>query len=328
MRLTRFAVLMVWAVPLALCAFARQAASAEPSATLDLPAYTAELARWSASAARLREHPEEAAPLRKQLPDHWTVVAQQQTFTVPTQWLGAALDRLAANPKLAAETSREIAARIKAMAQDAQDLAQLTTPSSAQARGKLDDILKRSEYRSVRAAEQGETFWDVLSDWFWKLLDKIFTRASGHPKVTRVLLWAVVIALGLVFLGWLIYALANIQYSNLSFRRRKASEEVAAPAGTWRDWVQNARAAAGRGDYRDAVRIIYGAAVRRIGEAGTWQVDPARTHREYVRLLPANSTQRPALVAITTCFERVWYGRAEASATDYEAALTELESLP
>ena len=33
-------------------------------------------------------------------------------------------------------------------------------------------------------------------------------------------------------------------------------------------------------------------------------------------------------MAITNCFERVWYGNATASATDYEEALTELELLP
>ena len=92
--------------------------------------------------------------------------------------------------------------------------------------------------------------------------------------------------------------------------------------------MQQARSAAARSEYRDAVRIIYGAAVRRIGDAGTWQVDPARTHREYVRLLPDDSSQRPPLLAITICYERVWYGHAQASAVDYEAVLAELESMP
>ena len=91
--------------------------------------------------------------------------------------------------------------------------------------------------------------------------------------------------------------------------------------------MQHARAAAARGEYRDAIRILYGAAVRRIEEGGTWQVDPARTHREYVRLLPADSLQRPPLAAITTCFEHVWYGHAQASAIEFEAILAELESL-
>jgi hypothetical protein len=324
----RLAVLMLGALALAWGARAGQAASAEPSGTLDLQAYTAELARWSASARRLREHPEEAAPLRKQLPDGWSVVVQQQTFLVSTRWLGASLDRLAANPQLASEISREITVGINSLADDAQGLSPIGAPPSSQARDKLDDILKRREFASVHAPNAEETFWDLLSDWFSKFLAKLLSRASGHPTLTKVLLWGVVMALGLLFLGWLIYSLADLSFSHLPWRRPQSAEKVAEPAGTWREWVQNARSAAARGDYRQAVRIIYGAAVRRMGEAGTWQVDAARTHREYVRLLPAHSLQRPPLLAITTCFERVWYGHAQASAADYEAVLTELELLP
>jgi len=327
MRITRLALLILWATALAPVAFAGQSPRSAPSGKLDLQAYIAELARWSTSANRLRQHPEESAMLRKQLPDSWTVVVEQQPFVVSSRWLGTVLDHLAANPKLAAETSREITARLNAMSQDAQELAQRSAPSSPQARAKLDDILKRREFRSSHAPDEGESYWDLLSDWFWKFLDKLFGRASGHPAVTKVLLWAVVIVLGLVFLGWLIYSLANISASNFSLRRQQTPKAAPEPVGAWHEWLQNARAAAARGDYRDAVRIIYGAAVRRIGETGTWQVDPARTHREYVRLLPANSTQRPPLVAIANCFERVWYGRAQASAADYEAVVTKLESL-
>lgn len=308
-------------------ALARQAASVEPAAPLDLQGYTTELGRWSQSAARLREHPEEAAALRKQLPDHWSVTVQEQPFQVSTEWLGTALDRLAANPKLAVDISPAMGHRLKSMLQDSQDLARISEPPSGLARGKLDDILKRREFRSLRAPGQRETLWDLLGDWLLRIIRELFSRVVGHPAVTKTLLWGVVIVLGLIFVGWLIYSLANVSLANLSFRRPPAPVEGAAAAGTWREWVQQARAAAARDQYRDAVRIIYGAAVRRIEEAGTWQVDPSRTHREYVRLLPADSLQRPPLVAITTCFERVWYGRAQASAVDYEAALAELESL-
>jgi hypothetical protein len=203
----------------------------------------------------------------------------------------------------------------------------MSEPRSIPARAKLDDILKRREFRSVRAASQEGTFWDQIVDWIWKFIIRLFSRVGGHPTITKALLWGVVIALGLMFLGWLIYSLAHVSLANLSFRRLPSPEKLAEPTGTWREWLQQARAAAARGEYRDAIRIVYGAAVRRIGEAGTWQVDPARTHREYVRLLPANSLQRPPLVAITTCFERVWYGHAQASVVDYEAVLIELESL-
>ena len=133
--------------------------------------------------------------------------------------------------------------------------------------------------------------------------------------------------MGLAFLVWLIVLLSRVSVADFSWQGFPAPGEDAAPLGTWRDWVQQARAAAARADYRNAVRIIYGAAVRRLGEAGAWQMDPARTHREYVRLLATDSTQRPPLVAITNRFERVWYGGAQATAVDYEAVLADLESL-
>jgi hypothetical protein len=318
--------ILVW--QLAPGVFAAQTAPADPSAPLDLPGYTAELDRWSSAAQRLRAHPEEAAVLRKQLPDHWSVAVQEQRFQVSTAWLGAGLDGVAAHPQQAARTSTEMGDRLAAMLRDARDLAVISEPGSNPARAKLDDILKRSEFRSVHARSPGESFWDQLTDWAWKFLFNLFNRVGGHPTAAKVLLWGVVIAMGVAFLGWLIFSIARLSRSDFSTRRSRAPAEGTALAGTWREWVVQARAAAARGDFRDAIRIIYGAAVRRIEEAGTWQFDPSRTHREYVRLLPADSLQRPALVAITTCYERVWFGRALASAADFETALAELESLP
>src|SRR5439155_26914587 len=49
------------------------------SATLDLAKYLAELDRWSAAAARLEQHPEEAAQLEKDLPDSWSVTVNGES---------------------------------------------------------------------------------------------------------------------------------------------------------------------------------------------------------------------------------------------------------
>ena len=328
MRTTRLAILILWTLALAVGTCPARAAGADPPAPLDLPRYTAEISRWSTFADRLGEHPEEAAALRKQLPDHWSVIVKQQSFVVPTQWLGSALDQLTASPKKATATSREISDRLKSMLQDSQELARLSDAGPTESRARLDEILRRREYRSVRATREEESIWDQISDWFWQLLDKIFTRAGSHPAATKVLLWGVVVVLGLIFLGWLIYALANISFSSLARGRVQVAEKPAEPILGWQEWLRRARTAAALGEYRDAIRSVYGAAVRRFEAAGTWQVDPARTHREYVRLLPAGSLHRAPLVAITNCFERVWYGNATASAADYEEALTELELLP
>jgi hypothetical protein len=164
-------------------------------------------------------------------------------------------------------------------------------------------------------------------DQFWKIIGSVFQRAGGHPNATRFVLWLVVIAPALLFLGWLIYSLANVSTSNFLRLRSRVAWSHPTTIETWRDWVEQARGTAARGEYRDAIRIIYGAALRRLADAGTWQFDPSRTHREYVRLLPATSLQRPSFLAISNCFERVWYGQALASAGDFESALADLESL-
>jgi len=324
-RICLFTLLLMLLVP---GAGAAQTASSDSSMPLDLPGYTSELERWSAAARRLREHPNEAVSLRKQLPEHWSVAVREQRFLVSTQWLGVALDGIAANPRSAADTSQDMRDRLDSMLHDSEALGQVSEVDFGTAHAKLADILKRREFRSVGTPSPVETLWDRLTDWVWNFVNKLFSRVAGHPAATKALLWAVVIGLGLAFLVWLIYSLSHISPTDLWLRHSAIPGEGPAAPSSWQEWAERARAAAARGEYRDAIRILYAAAVRRLEEAGAWRADPARTHREYVRLIPADSLQRPPLLAITTCFERVWYGHAQASAIDYEAALAELESLP
>jgi uncharacterized protein DUF4129 len=298
--------------------------AAEPSLigeSYDLEGYITELKRWLDVAAHLDGHPEQARALRKQLPDSWLVVVREQRFSVSTRPLGAPIDRIIRDPSAAARAAREISDSIERSLDDARAISGASARDYSAERAKLDQILKRREYRFVREGAESETFWDQILDRLWQWVTGLLDRAGNHPKVTNFLRWGIVIALGLILLAWLAYTLTRVSY------RRIPAHEGEVRATPARDWVEEARKAATRGEYRDAIRIIYGAAVLALGEAGAWQVDPSRTHREYARLLPRDSLRRPHLIALTDCFERVWYGRAQASARDYEAALAELESL-
>jgi hypothetical protein len=291
------------------------------SATFDLQSYTAELERWSASADRLRDHPKEAAALRKQLPDSWLVTVEGQRFAVSTQPLRAALERLIQDPGKAGAVSQEVSSRVGSLREEARVMSRVSGRDYSGARAKLDDILKLREFRQARGANDSETLWDryLVSAWEW--INKFLNRAGGHPKVADFLRWGIVLVLGLVCLAWLFHTLTHIPYTQLPAPKPPNS------AQPLRDWGRQARDAAAQGEFREAIRIIYGSAVLLLGEGGAWHVDPARTHREYLRLLPADSALRPHLAALTDCFEQVWYGRAQASAREYEAALAELESL-
>ena len=293
----------------------------EGEGSFDLQSYTSELERWSTSANRLRKHPDEAPALRKRLPDSWSVTVEKQRFLVSTQPLGAALDRLTRDPRTAAPATQEISARVESLLDEAHTMSRSSIHDYNATRAKLDEILKRREFRFVRQPRESETFWDQLMDRLFQWISRLLSRANGHPAAANILRWGIVIVLSLICLAWLIYTLTHISY------RRFPAPKAATSEAPWRDWVREARGAAARGEFREAIRMLYGAAVFRMGEAGTWHVDPSRTHREYVRLLPLDSAHRPHLIAITVCFEQVWYGRAQASAHDYEAALAELESL-
>ena len=298
--------------------------AAEPqiaNVSLSLQGYTAELQRWSASAGRLRDHPKEAAALRKQLPDSWPVTAGGQRFVVSTQPLGVALEQLIHDPGKAQAVAQQLSSRVGSLLEEARAMSRASGPDYNGARARLDDILKRREFRQAPAADDSETLWDRLLVTAWQWINKLLIRAGGHPRAANLLRWGIVLVLGLICLAWLLYSLTHIPRAELPAPKPATSPRP------WRDWTQQARDAAARGEFREAIRIIYGSAVLRLGEAGAWHVDPARTHREYVRLLPAESALRPHLIALTDCFEQVWYGRAQASAREYEAALAELESL-
>jgi hypothetical protein len=91
--------------------------------------------------------------------------------------------------------------------------------------------------------------------------------------------------------------------------------------------MAEARAAADRGNWREAIHLAYWCGVSFLEAQGMWRPDYARTPREYLRLLPSSSQHHPPLAALTRSFEVVWYGTQEADADSYSQTLAHLEKL-
>lgn len=301
---------------------AQSQASAPAEAPLDLKGYLAELDRRSGEAAALKEHPEHAAVLSKSLPDTWQVNVRGQHFAVPTQWLRQTLDSLKVNPWLAGDYSKEMQKRLATMRAEAELFDQPSAPGQGRARGKLDEILSRREFQEI----QGPTWFDQLrvrvQNWILDFLDKVFGGIGRHPALGTTLLWlAVGGSVFLLMLFLMRYFLKSTESEGLNL---EATGQV---SPTWKDWARDALAAAGRGDYRDAIHLAYWAGIFRMEELGAWQADRARTHREYLRLLAADDAHRAPLAQMTSRFELVWYGGNPASARDFETVVQQLEEL-
>lgn len=193
------------------------------------------------------------------------------------------------------------------------------------ARQKLEAILSRHEFRGMRGPSRLDALRDRLVMWLGELLHRIFGRLGSSRRASEGLMWALAIVLAALLMGGLLRAFLRRSLEpglDLKGPRR--------PVHGSRDWAREALEASARGDYRDAIRLAYWAGVYRLAELGFWQVDRTRTHREYLSLLPEperDNVRHSALVAVTSKFERVWYGRQAASADDFQFVITQLETL-
>jgi hypothetical protein len=275
-----------------------------------------ELERVSAALEGLDRHPEpgQAARLAGSLPEAWSVEANGTIFRVSATQLRAEISF--GNPA----SWRRARRRLETMEEEAAAFDRQRFDPGIE-RTKLNAILARREFRHV----SGPTWIDRLKqrviEFIASLLGRLF-GSSAFPAVTRVVVWALV-------------AVAVAVLAVMAFRMLRRSARFDSilppmppvPAKKSGSWAAEARAAAGQGNWREAVRCAYWAAISLLEERGLWRPDRARTPREYLGLLPASDPNRSALTALTRRFEVVWYGYQEAGEEIFAQTMAELERL-
>jgi hypothetical protein len=202
----------------------------------------------------------------------------------------------------------------------------------AHAKALLQKILQQREFNQSDRKSWWSEMWDQIWRWVDWLLNHTLGRLLGNGAAKTVLIYALI---GVVFLFaavWLVRGMRTIVRSDAL-----SVSAVFPPGKHWRDWVREAMAAASRRDYRAALHSAYWAGVYRMAELGAWQLDRARTPREYLRIIGEQSqaelaAQNPvgsaiALKALTHGMEASWYGFIPATEQDFEKAITHLEAL-
>ncbi|HEV3218560.1 MAG TPA: DUF4129 domain-containing protein [Candidatus Acidoferrales bacterium] len=235
--------------------------------------------------------------------------------------------------------SEELAGQLHKMRSEAGSLADTPQPpADAPARAKLDNILNGREFVSMR---QGESWigrvWDQVGRWIDWILEHAVGRLLDKGPVRTVILWTLIGGVFLLIAVWVVRILSRMA------RTETLRVEGAFPPGrNWREWAQEAMAAARGGDFRTALHSAYWAGVYRLADAGAWKLDRARTPREYLRLLKnppareanlsatqpaADAARVSALVALTRSMESAWYGYIPATQQDFDSAIENLETL-
>ncbi len=305
---------------------AQKQPSSAPAQTLTLPAYLDELDRWSTKITQAKSHPQDLTELRRQSPSEWTVATGADSVKVSTDWLRVGLERAEKSPNTSEDSTNNLLAHLAAMRREAQALTTDRSNLDGSASGKLQKILARREFSHVEAPNWLDRKTQSFLRWLNELEIKLIQMLSGHAQVehaARMIPWFLLVGAGGFLLLWMTQRLLK----RTPHRALGIQIQQEIPMRSWQQISQLGREAAARGEFRDAIRLAYLAAVHRLEDLKFWKVDPTRTHREYLRMVRREQTQYEPLALLTRQFELAWYGSHPVTQGDFDTAVSQLKRL-
>jgi hypothetical protein len=250
------------------------------------------------------------------------VIAEKRVFPAPTlaQQLEDARQRLADDSQLAGQAmaQQDKQPRNQPDNQSASQTANAPVNAGAQRRA-LTTILADKEYNpAVVGRSLKDRLLEKVANWIDRALDNL-AKVGAKSKWIGPTAEIGFGLLACVALVWFLIRLERQGRFNAAMLH-SGPGSGAASARDWQLWLEDARQAAARGAWRDAIHLLYWASISRLESSGLWPADRARTPREYLALLAKESDQRSNLTALTRSFERTWYAGRAAAEADFRNA--------
>lgn len=294
------------------------ACASEAQQPLAIRDYVSALDNSLAAVRSFKSDPGEADEFIRELPPAFHVQMDGREFVVSTETLRQLLQAWQSKHD---EASFDRIVQYLELLRDEAAASDQTPPDSHPQHVLLDSILSRREFRDVHGQTWIDRLKQRITDLLRKLLGEVIS-SSVIPAISDVLVYALI--------AIAVLALAYWMYRSLREGQRLETimpTPVPISAKAWPIWLSEARAAAAKGDWNNAIHLAYWAGISFLEVQGAWQPDAARTPREYLRLLDPASERRPALRSMTVRLETVWYGMQLADENGFEQTIVELESL-
>ncbi len=293
-------------------------ADATSPGVLTPPEYRAELDRLSAAASQLDSSSKPVPEPLHAVPYHWQVRAGQTEFDISTEGLQSDVRRYESERNV--ENAAAIRTRLESLRAQIDGYEKPPADVSA-SRTQLTSILARREFRDVAGPSALDRLKQRLMEFLIRVFQHFF-RSTAIPTIGRVFVY------GLMGVALLVLLYAAYR----TFWRGQEMVEVvptdlAVSAKAWTLWLAEARAAAVKGEWRDAIHLAYWAGISFLEQQGFWKPDRARTPREYLHLLSGADEKHETLTVLTRIFELAWYARRDASEGAFSEALAQLEKL-
>lgn len=178
------------------------------------------------------------------------------------------------------------------------------------------------------------SLWEGFLRWLRRWIDRLLPEASPvagagiGQGVTTLVGWLVIGGGGLLVVLLLAYWLRHLLGGLL--RGQYGGEASAAEdglPGTAAQARQQASQLAQSGNYREAVRRLYLAALLRLREREIIRFDSSLTNQEVLARMQSNAPARAHLEPVVDTFDRVWYGVQEPDAQTFERYSQEIDAL-
>jgi hypothetical protein len=204
------------------------------------------------------------------------------------------------------------------------DLAQsraplVSAPDHAREHAVMREVLAGPEFRNLQQSTMKDSILEKFARWLNHLFASAANLKARFAWVGRVLVWGFVLGVCVA----LTFALLRLE-RRWRVRLTPDDDERPAPgaasARDWQLWLEDARRAASTSQWREAIHLLYWAAISRLESRRLWPADRARTPREYLALVAQEDPRKSNLSELTNTFERFWYGGRPAAESDYTAA--------
>ena len=260
------------------------------------------------------------AELADAVPAQCSFMAAGQTFQLSNSGMQRELREIAAKPEIRSARLKIFQDPLRQRLREMDAYERSVDPT---ARPKLQVILQQREFRRVG----GQDPRALLQEWAFRSIEKLLSRIFKDPS--RVVMGARIVAwsLGIVAGGFILWKLYRWAMRERPLEAVREVIPFAPSARNWRDWLGEARAAAARGELREAVHTGYWAAISHLESSGAWRPDRARTPREYLRLMKQGDPARSLLADITRDFEVIWYGNRLPKLPDWESFQAKVERI-
>ena len=269
--------------------------------------------------------------VREALPEKQSVRASDEVCEVDNKWVHTALeDFKSLTPEKRATRLDQLVDRLKALEQRVEYQRRQATENDNKVytKGKLESILARPEYATVKPSENAiERLLKAIQEfirWLLQFLPGPVKMSQGGSSWMTVVAQVVVLLVAL----FVVFYVAKILIRRFGGKARKRVTkkrkarivlgEQLKPEDTSTNLLSDAEALARQGELRAAIRKAYIALLVELGDRKLITLAQHKTNRDYLNSVRTNSVLHSNMRGLTDSFERHWYGFDEATENDWQ----------